>query len=65
MNAPTNESAAEIARLVKGRASKLLRDEFPHLKKLPSLWSPSYFVATTEQVSTEIVKKYIEGQKGK
>lgn len=65
INAPTNESPAEIARWVKGRASKQLREEFPNLKKLPSLWSPSYFVATTGQVSTEIVKKYIEGQKGK
>lgn len=65
INAPTSESPAEIARWVKGRASKLLRDEFPQLKKLPSLWSPSYFVATTGQVSTDIVKKYIEGQKGK
>jgi putative transposase len=65
INAPTSESPAEIARWVKGRASKLLRDEFPQLKKLPSLWSPSYFVATTGQVSTDIVRKYIEGQKGK
>jgi putative transposase len=65
INAPTSESPAEIARWFKGRASKLLRDEFPQLKKLPSLWSPSYFVATTGQVSTDIVRKYIEGQKGK
>lgn len=65
INAPTHESAAEIARWVKGRASKLLRDEFPGLKKLPSLWSPSYFVATTGQVSTDIIKKYIENQRGK
>lgn len=65
INAPTSESPAEIARWVKGRASKTLRDEFPKLKKLPSLWSPSYFVATTGQVSTDVVRKYIEGQKGK
>lgn len=65
INAPTHESAADIARWVKGRASKLLRDEFPSLKKLPSLWSPSYFVATTGKVSTETIRKYIEGQKGK
>ncbi len=65
INAPTTESPADIARWVKGRASKLLRDEFPHLKKLPSLWTPTYFVATTGQVSTETVKKYIESQKGK
>ena len=65
INAPTHESAAEIARWVKGRASRYLRDEFPSLKKLPSLWSPSYFVATTGQVSTDTIRKYIENQRGK
>lgn len=65
INAPTHESASDIARWVKGRASKYLRDEFPSLKKLPTLWSPSYFVATTGQVSTDTIKKYIESQRGK
>lgn len=65
INAPTHESPADIARWVKGRASRLLRNEFQHLKKLPSLWTPTYFVSTTGQVSTEIVKQYIENQKGK
>lgn len=65
INAPTHESAADIARWVKGRASRHLRDEFPSLKKLPSLWSPSYFVATTGQVSTDTIRKYIESQRGK
>lgn len=65
INAPTHESAAEIARWVKGRASRYLRNEFPSLKKLPSLWSPSYFVATTGQVSTDTIRKYIENQRGK
>lgn len=65
INAPTHESAADIARWVKGRASHHLRQEFPELKKLPALWIPTYFVATTGQVSIETVKKYIENQKGK
>ncbi|HBB33939.1 MAG TPA: IS200/IS605 family transposase [Cyanobacteria bacterium UBA8803] len=65
INAPTHESPADIARWVKGRASHHLRKEFPELKKLPALWTPTYFVATTGQVSTEVVKKYIENQRGK
>lgn len=65
INAPTHESAADIARWVKGRASRYLREQFPSLKKLPSLWSPSYFVATTGQVSTDTIKRYIETQRGK
>lgn len=48
INAPTNESPAQVAKRsgIKGRASRILREEFPDLLKLPSLWSPSYFVAT-------------------
>lgn len=65
INAPTHESAADIARWVKGRASRYLREKFSSLKKLPSLWSPSYFVATTGQVSTDTIRKYIENQRGK
>lgn len=65
INAPTHESPADIARWVKGRAANHLRKEFPHLNKLPSLWTPTYFVATTGQVSTEVVRQYIENQKGK
>ncbi len=50
---------------VKGRASHHLRKEFPDLKQLPALWTPTYFVASTGQVSTEVVKNYIENQRGK
>jgi hypothetical protein len=31
---------------IKGRASHHLRQEFPELLKLPTLWTPSYFVST-------------------
>jgi len=65
VNTPTHESPADVARWVKGRASHHLRKEFPELKKLPALWTPTYFVASTGQVSTEVVKKYIENQRGK
>lgn len=65
LNAPTFESAAEIARWIKGRASRELRQSYPDLKKLPCMWSPSYFVATTGQVCTETIQKYIENQKNK
>ncbi|MDJ0659055.1 MAG: IS200/IS605 family transposase [Crocosphaera sp.] len=65
INAPTFESPCQIAKWIKGRASRVLRKEFPELLKLPCLWSPSYFVATTGQVSTDVVKRYIESQKGK
>lgn len=37
INAPTHESASNIARWVKGRASKYLRDDFSSLKKLTNV----------------------------
>jgi putative transposase len=33
----------DIVRLMKGRSSHLLREEFPHLMKMPSLWTRSTF----------------------
>ncbi len=53
-----------LVRLLKGRSSRLLRQEFPRLKsRLPTLWTSSYFVSTTGGAPLELVKKYIEGQK--
>ena len=49
----------EVVRAFKGRSSKLLRDEFPRLKKLPSLWTKSYFYDTSGKVSTSRVMAYI------
>ncbi|ACK68911.1 transposase IS200-family protein [Gloeothece citriformis PCC 7424] len=48
----------------KGATSRYLRQEFPILKKrLPTLWTNSYFVATVGGAPLEVVKKYIENQK--
>ncbi len=50
---------------IKGRTSRLLRAEFPELKrKLPTLWTRSYFVSTHGHVSLDTIEKYVEGQKG-
>lgn len=43
----------------KGRSSRMLTDEFPGLKKLPSLWTRSYFYDTSGKVSTSKVMAYI------
>jgi len=55
----------KIVRKIKGRTSRILRQEFPELLKLPSLWTHSYFVATIGNVSKETVEKYIEAQRGR
>lgn len=53
-----------LIKKLKGRTSRLLRQEFPHLKtKLPTLWTNSYFVSTVGGAPLAIVKQYIENQK--
>jgi len=53
-----------LVKLVKGRSSRFLRQEFPALKKkLPTLWTNSYFVGTTGGAPLAIIKQYIEQQK--
>ena len=51
---------------VKGRASRVLREEFPSLRsRLPTLWTNSYFVATTGGAPLAAVEQYVERQKGR
>ena len=56
-------SPTDIMAKIKGVTSKKLREEFPHLQHLPSLWTRSYFVSTAENVSSETIKHYVENQK--
>lgn len=55
-------SVHKLVKAFKGRSSRLLRDEFPELRKLPSLWTHSYFVSTAGNVSSATIQKYIEEQ---
>lgn len=53
-----------LVRRVKGRSSRILRQEYPSTRKrLPSLWTNSYFVATVGGAPLSIVKQYIENQR--
>ena len=53
-----------LVKLMKGRSSRLLRQEFPWLKsRLPTLWTNSYFVSTVGGSPLAVVKQYIENQK--
>ena len=54
----------KLIKLVKGRSSRLLRQEFPPLRKrLPTLWTNSYFVSTVGGAPLAVIKQYIEDQK--
>ncbi|GHO79425.1 transposase [Ktedonobacter sp. SOSP1-85] len=52
----------DIARLIKGRSSHMLREEFSHLMRMPSLWTRSTFYSTAGHVSADTIQKYIERQ---
>ena len=55
---------AKLIRYIKGRSSRLLRQEFPWLKsRLPTLWTNSYFVSTVGGAPLAVIKQYIEDQK--
>ncbi|GCF09754.1 IS200/IS605 family transposase [Dictyobacter arantiisoli] len=55
-----------LVKFVKGATAHQLRAEFPELKKkLPSLWTNSYYIGTTGGVTIETVRRYVESQKGK
>jgi len=58
-----------LVKLLKGFSSQALREEFPVLqRRLPSLWTNRYFVATVggqHGVTLAGLKRYVEGQKGR
>jgi len=56
----------KLIKLMKGRSSRLLREEFKWIKsRLPTLWTNSYFVSTIGGAPLEVVKQYIGQQKHK
>jgi len=53
-----------LIKAVKGRTSRLLRQEFGSLRsRLPAVWTNSYFVATVGGATLEVVKRYVENQR--
>lgn len=64
----TNPSSCPqwIVNQLKGYTSRKLRQEFPSLvKKLPCLWTRSYYIESVGHISEETIKKYIDDQKNK
>lgn len=57
-------SPHQIVKRFKGMTAKILRQKYPQLLRLPSLWSSSYYVETIGNLSESVVKTYIKNQKG-
>lgn len=53
-----------IVQQLKGYTSRILRKEFESLRKrIPTLWTRSYYVESVGHISEETIKRYIENQK--
>jgi len=53
-----------LVKAIKGRSSRLLRQEFGTLRsRLPTLWTSSYFVATVGGSTLEDVKHHVQNQR--
>jgi putative transposase len=53
---------------LKSVSARMLFREFPEIKEKlwgGSFWSPSYFLATTGQVTLDVLKRYVENQNAK
>ena len=62
VNAPPNLAVSQIVFRLKGYTSRILRKEFPHLQRMPSMWTTAFFASTAGSVSQETIIKYIEAQ---
>jgi len=63
VSCPPALSPAKIMQYLKGRSSRMLQDEFPHLKKRywgQHLWARGYFCATVGVVTDEQIREYID-----
>lgn len=53
-----------VVKRLKGKSSRLLREEFPYLKsRLPTLWTNSVFYSTVGGAPLSVIKQYVENQK--
>jgi putative transposase len=61
---PPTASPHWVVHQLKGYTSRVLRQEQPQLKRMPTLWTRSYYIESLGHVSEDSVKKYVEAQKG-
>ena len=60
---PPQVAPSRLVQILKGRSSRLLRREFPHLARMRCLWSPSWFIFTVGGAPLDGVRRYVENQK--
>ena len=60
---PPAVALSRLVQVLKGRSSRRLRREFRWLRRLPCLWSPSWFVSTVGGAPLVVVRRYVENQR--
>ena len=63
ISAPPHHAASYLVQKLKGRSSRMLQQEFPHLRKRywgQHIWARGYFCATVGQVTEEMIQQYID-----
>ena len=63
---PATLSMAQVMQYLKGRSSKKLQEEFPHLRREywgQHMWATGYFCRSVGTVTQGIIKEYIANQK--
>jgi len=66
VSVPPLLSPAKLVQYVKGKSSRQLQEDFPHLRKRywgQHLWACGYFCATVGVVDEKTIMEYIENQK--
>ena len=67
LSCPPNLSPSKIMQAIKGKSSRRLLQEFKHLQKQfwgRHLWARGYFVASSGNVTDEVIREYIRQQEG-
>jgi putative transposase len=62
VNAPPSLAVSQLVYRFKGYTARVLGKEFPHLRKMPSVWTTAYFASTARRVSEATIQRYIEAQ---
>jgi putative transposase len=62
VNAPPSLAVSQLVYRFKGYTSRVLRQEFGHLRRMPSMWTTAYFASTAGRVSEATIRNYIEAQ---
>jgi putative transposase len=62
VSAPPDLAPNQLVGRFKGKSSRFLRLEYPSLRRLPSLWTRSYFCASAGKVSAATMERYLAEQ---